>query len=116
MNLGPFGNGPEPHIPVAMAKKFRDNTVPIEDGHQIWKGSFWSSSSTPFMYFEKRQVPATSIAFIMRTGRWPVGYVKSLCGVRHCVGFRCVEDREGRARLNEQISALGLRVRRKYPG
>lgn len=114
MSRAPFGDGDTPHIPLAMKNKFMKNVVRVDDVHQTWDGPISSRSGTPFMYFEEKQVHAAVIAFIMRTGRWPVGYVRRMCDVQKCVGFRCVEDHRGRARLDEQLVALGLRKRRRY--
>lgn len=115
MSLEPFGQGEDPHVPLALRKKFMENVIQVKGGHLIWTGSLSSRSKTPFMYFETKQVSAAAASFIMRTGRWPVGTVRRMCEIKQCVAPRCVEDYEGRARLDEQFVALGLRKRRKYP-
>lgn len=115
MSLEPLGKGEIPYVTVAMRRKFSENTVRLSGGHLRWTGSFSSRSRTPFMYFENKQVPAAAVAFVLRTGRWPVGYVRRMCEVEGCVAPRCVEDYEGRARLDRQFVAMGLRKRRKYP-
>jgi hypothetical protein len=43
------------------------------------------------------------IAFRIRHGRDPVGYVYAECGVEHCVAPDCVDDEAGRARTREQF-------------
>ena len=114
MSLEPLGHGETPYVPIALRRKFEENTVSVKGGHLIWVGSLSSRSRTPFMYFAKKQVPAAAVAFVLRTGRWPVGYVRRVCEIKQCVAPRCVEDYEGRARLDEQDGAMGLRKRRRY--
>jgi hypothetical protein len=114
VSLEPLGDGEVPYVPFDLKQKFKENTVRLRGDHLRWTGSFSSRSRTPFMYFENRQVPAAAVAFVLRTGRWPVGYVRRMCDVAGCVGLRCVEDQVGRARLDEQLVAMGLRKRRRY--
>lgn len=115
MSLDPLGSRESPYVPVSIRRKFHENVISVAGGHLIWTGSLSSRSRTPFMYANKKQVPTAAVAFIMRTGRWPVGTVRRMCEIKQCVAPRCVEDYEGRARLDEQFVAFGLRKRRKYP-
>ncbi|MFJ2017218.1 hypothetical protein [Streptomyces nodosus] len=49
---------------------------------------------------------ARAVAFELRTGRAPVGYVKAECDYPECVAPQCVEDEPGRNRARAQLAAV----------
>lgn len=104
--MWPFVRGDVPFVPIDLKRRFFDRVIRMDDGHLGWSGSFHTKRGTPFLYYEYKQIPAAAVAFVLRTGRAPVGYVKCVCEYLQCVSPDCVEDRPGRERLEQQLRDL----------
>lgn len=93
----------------SLEEKWRKATKPVPGGHLEWTGSRVGESRTPVLFHQDTTHTAARVSFRLRTGRDPVGPVRSECGVLHCVAPEHVEDEPGRARLREQLrNVLGL--------
>lgn len=81
-------------------------TQPIDGGHLEWTGTRGTASDTPVLSYKEQLYTAASIAFTIKYGRKPDGYVKAECGLKHCVAPEHVEDEAGRQQLREQLRYL----------
>lgn len=81
-------------------------TKPVDGGHLEWIGTRGTASSTPVLSYKEKLYTAAVIAFRIKHGREPEGYVKAECGLQHCVAPDHVEDEAGRIRLREQLRFL----------
>lgn len=79
---------------------------PVDGGHLEWAGERAKVSGTPVMRFKERSYSPAAMAFTIKHGRDPQGYVKAECDVEHCIAPDCVEDEAGRIRLREQVRYL----------
>lgn len=86
--------------------KWREYTKPAGGGHMEWTGERGFTSRTPMLSFKAKHYSAAAIAFRMRTGRDPEGFVLADCGRKHCVAPDHVEDETGRQRNREQLRYL----------
>ncbi|WEH40770.1 hypothetical protein [Streptomyces sp. AM 2-1-1] len=91
--------------PLTLEEKWKTKTRQVEDGHVEWTGSR-GSAGTPVLAYRAKLHTAASIAFRIRTGRDPVGYVLPECGREHCVAQEHVEDEPGRQKAREQLRYL----------
>lgn len=81
-------------------------TTPMDaDGHTGWTGRR-GTSGVPVIRHRKVQMPASHVAFEMRTGRPPVGMVKAECGRDHCLTPAHVSDEIERRNVRGQERAL----------
>lgn len=78
----------------------------VADGHMEWTGSRQTPSGTPVLRHREQMHTAARVAFTIRTGRDPEGYVVAECDMQHCVAPEHVEDEPGRQRLREQARYL----------
>lgn len=93
--------------------KWRLFARPLDGGHMEWTGERGTAAGTPLLSFKDRHHSAAAIAFRIRTGRDPKGYVIADCGMKHCVAPEHVEDEADRARNREQLRyVLGGRRRK----
>ncbi|KPL31142.1 hypothetical protein JI76_18260 [Streptomyces anulatus] len=92
--------------PLTLEEKWATKTRKIDGGHVHWTGSRGSSSGTPVLAYRGTLVTAASVAFRIRTGREPVGYVLPECDYHHCVAPDHVEDEPGRQKTPEQLRYL----------
>ncbi|MER5882679.1 hypothetical protein ABT160_02505 [Streptomyces sp. NPDC001941] len=98
-----------------LEEKWRSLTRPVAGGHLEWTGARGRSSGTPVMRYRDRRYSAAAVAFRIRYGREPVGYVIAECGVRHCVAPDHVDDQAARAATRETLRHLkGGRARKKW--
>ncbi|CAM5366001.1 MULTISPECIES: hypothetical protein [Streptomyces] len=95
----------KPHLPT-LEEKWATKTKRVAGGHVRWTGSKGSSAGTPVLAYRGAVVTAASVAFRIRTGRAPVGYVLPECGYHHCVAPEHVEDEPGRQKAREQLRYL----------
>lgn len=95
-----------PLQPLTLEQKWATFTKPAEGGHVEWTGERQSASGTPVLRYREKPYSSAAVAFRVRTGRDPVGYVFAECGVRHCVAPAHVEDEPGRARAREQLRLI----------
>lgn len=96
----------QPEQARTIEEKWRAFTRPIDGGHLGWAGERGTSTGTPILSYKGKRHPAAAVAFHIRTGRDPVGYVYAECEVRHCVSPQCVDDEAGRTRTREQLRYL----------
>jgi hypothetical protein len=97
-HLGPRGA-------LSLAEAWAARTRATADGHLIWTGAS-NTRGMLILEFEGRTQSARRLAFRLRTGKQPVGKVRSTCDQPACVAPRHVEDAEGRARLDALVAAL----------
>ncbi|WNI19138.1 helix-turn-helix domain-containing protein [Actinacidiphila sp. ITFR-21] len=86
-------------VPATIEEKWRARTVPVDGGHLMWTGA-------PDMRWQGGRHKASHVAFTIRTGRQPVGYVRPDCGMRGCVLPEHVDDQPGRQRTRAQLRTL----------
>lgn len=86
-------------IPEEMLQQWRARTVDLGGGHLGWTGSRW-------IRYEGRTYRGARLAFMIRTGREPVGRVMADCGMEGCVTPEHVEDLTGRQRSRVQFRAV----------
>lgn len=75
------------------------------DGHVWWTGSV-STSGVPRVRINGKETPASHAIFERRTGRKPQGYVRTDCGLKHCVAPRHLMDDIERRKIRLQTRAL----------
>lgn len=82
-------------------------TTPVDSGgHTGWSGRKTVSGGAPVIRHLKVQIPASHVAFELRTGRPPVGIVKSECGRDHCLTPAHVSDEIERRNVRGQERVL----------
>ncbi|MET9973905.1 hypothetical protein ACFYOI_03685 [Streptomyces microflavus] len=92
--------------PLTLEEKWATKTRKVDGGHLHWTGTLGSSAGTPVLAYRGTLVTAASVAFRVRTGRTPVGYVLPECDYHHCVAPDHVEDEPGRQKTREQLRYL----------
>ncbi|TXL91928.1 hypothetical protein EW053_04630 [Streptomyces sp. IB2014 016-6] len=95
-----------PAQPLTLEQKWAAKTRQVDGGHLHWTGSRQSTSRTPVLRYGDKTVTAAAVAFRIRTGRDPVGYVLPECDYHHCVAPEHVEDEPGRQKTREQLRYL----------
>jgi hypothetical protein len=96
-------------------EKWASCTRPVDGGHLEWTGERGTAAGTPLLSYKDKHHSAAAVAFRVRTGRDPEGYVIADCGMKHCVAPEHVEDEPGRARNREQLRyVLGGRPRKGH--
>ncbi|WP_405676874.1 hypothetical protein OG292_19715 [Streptomyces sp. NBC_01511] len=101
-----------PAQPLTLEQKWAASTKPVDGGHLAWTGSRQSTSRTPVMRYGDRMLTAAGIAFRIRTGREPQGYVYAECGFNHCVAPAHVDDEAARRKTREVLRYLSGRGER----
>ncbi|MGW2692404.1 hypothetical protein ACWC3Y_11140 [Streptomyces sp. NPDC001296] len=96
----------QPERTRTLEEKWALFTKPIEGGHLEWTGTRGTTSGTPVLSYKEKLYSAAAIAFKIKHGREPHGYVKAECDVDHCVAPDCVDDEAGRQRTREQFRYL----------
>lgn len=105
---------PRPATTYATAEeKWQAHTRPVNGGHLTWTGEHAKTSGTPVMRFKEESHSPAAIAFRIKHGRDPQGYVKADCGMRHCIAPEHVDDEAGRLHLREQLRYLSGGQERK---
>jgi hypothetical protein len=107
-------------VPVEQTRTIEEkwalDTRPLDGGHLEWTGER-ATSGTPLVSYKEKHHSAAAVAFGIRTGREPQGYVIADCGMHHCVAPEHVEDEAGRLRNREQLRYLtGGRERKPFCG
>jgi hypothetical protein len=90
---------------ITVEQAWRRNVQPLDGGHMRWVGPL-NSAGVPTFSYRTRATSARVVAFRIRTGRNPVGYVKAQCDTPGCVAPQCVDDRPGRAHAAELLAEL----------
>ncbi|WP_327357863.1 hypothetical protein [Streptomyces sp. NBC_01304] len=102
-----------PQYPTA-EEKWQLYARPVEGGHREWTGPRASRGGTPVMRIGTTSHRPSGIAFRIRTGRDPVGQVKSECGLKHCVEPAHDDDEAGRREARAKLHPGPLTGRCKY--
>ncbi|RLU79259.1 hypothetical protein CTZ27_37075 [Streptomyces griseocarneus] len=100
-----------PAQPLTLEEKWAARTRPVEGGHLEWTGER-SSDGTPVMRYSPDSHSPAGIAFRIKYGREPEGYVWADCGFKHCVAPDHVDDAAARLRTREQLRYLTGRGKR----
>lgn len=91
--------------PAASAEElFWERVEEVEGGHLRWTG--YRGDGTPRLTWGGRLHTAYRIAFRIRTGREPEGYVLPSCDYPSCVAPRCVADAAERKRDRRALAAI----------
>ncbi|GGP55583.1 hypothetical protein [Streptomyces abikoensis] len=91
--------------PLTLEEKWKSRTRPVEGGHLEWTGERASGGTPVLRYWPESHSPA-AIAFRIKYGREPEGYVRADCGFQHCVAPDHVDDVAARHRTREQLRYL----------
>lgn len=89
--------------PLTIEQKFTARTRPV-GGHLAWAGRV--RDGMPVLTHHERAYTARPIAFRIRTGRDPIGYVTAECDYPGCVAPQCVEDEPGRIRHRAALAEI----------
>lgn len=96
----------QPQQPLTLVQKWAQRTRAVEGGHLEWTGERATGSRTPVLRYKDKAHTAAAIAFRLRTGREPQGYVRPECGLAHCVApghvFDAADRLQARDALREQ--------------
>ncbi|MFE3031527.1 hypothetical protein ACFXKY_07750 [Streptomyces canus] len=96
-------------------EKWQAHVRPVDGGHLEWTGEHGKVSGTPAMRHKGASYSPAAIAFRIRRGRDPQGYVKSECGFKQCVAPDHVDDEAGRLQVREQLRyVMGGKERRPH--
>lgn len=91
--------------PLTLEQKWAAKTSPVDGGHLEWTGERAKATGTPLMRYKDAGYSPAGIAFQMRHGRPPQGYVKAECGYKHCVAPDHVNDEAGRQQARREARA-----------
>lgn len=96
---------PKP-LPAGFAERFRESSEPVEGGHRQWTGEYRTSRGAGRFRHDGKMYSAAQAAFLIRTGRAPVGSVWATCQHPHCCEPAHVDDRETRQRQRSTLAAI----------
>lgn len=95
------------YLPVTQTRTIEQKWAlfvrPVDGGHLEWAGERATSSRTPLLRYRDRQHSAAGVAFRIKHGHPPEGYVIADCGVQHCVAPDHVNDEAGRLAAREKL-------------
>jgi hypothetical protein len=97
---------PKNRSPLTIEQKWARYTRPADGRHIEWHGTY-NTAGIPTFSYRGRPTSARAVAFRIRTGRAPVGYVKTECDHPGCVAPHCVDDRPGRENTARLLAELG---------
>ncbi|MFB6934542.1 hypothetical protein [Streptomyces chartreusis] len=89
----------------SLEEKWQTKTRPADGGHLEWTGTRGTSCGTPLLSYKEKVYSPAAIAFRIRTGHEPRGYVIADCGRKHCVAPDHVNDEAGRQQGRRQARA-----------
>ncbi|GGW68197.1 hypothetical protein [Streptomyces griseoloalbus] len=95
-----------PRSPLTLTEKWATHTRPAEDGHMQWTGRHRPDTGTRVFTHHGREYTARAVAFRIRTGRDPIGYVTAECDHPGCVAPACMEDEPGRTRTRAALADI----------
>ncbi|BFP50114.1 hypothetical protein KCMC57_64820 (plasmid) [Kitasatospora sp. CMC57] len=98
---------PQPAQYASVQAKFEAFVVPTGTGHLDWSGPV-NSAGRAIVPFAGRIRTAARIAFEVRYGREPVGYVSVACDHPHCLAGDHLDDAVSRRAHRAAFAALGL--------
>ncbi|WHM36291.1 hypothetical protein [Streptomyces sp. BPTC-684] len=98
-------NEPALAVPAGLAEAFAARTRPSDDGHREWAAGTTTQGVGRFQY---NGVAYTShqAAFVLRTGRHPVGTVRPVCERPRCCEPEHVDDQATRQRDRAALAAV----------
>ncbi|WP_431959368.1 hypothetical protein [Actinacidiphila sp. bgisy160] len=103
---------PAAAVPEGLAEAFAARTRPTEDGHRMWARRVEKCHPAGRFRHKGRDYTAQQAAFLLRTGRMPVGYIRPWCEVPSCCEPEHVEDAETRQRDRTAYAGItGVRHR-----
>ncbi|WP_406014355.1 hypothetical protein OG520_22290 [Streptomyces sp. NBC_00984] len=105
LGIGPATLPPPRRCTLTIDEKWATFARPAEDGHMQWTGRL-ASGVTPVMTHQSRTIMARPVAYRIRTGRDPVGYVKPGCGAAWCVAPEHQEDEQDRTRERAELGTI----------
>lgn len=94
---------------LSLREAFLARSRPVAGGHREWVGH--TNHGKPSMQLQKRRYSACCAAFVLHTGRWPVGVPAPECGVSWCVE----PSHQGDAQSRADLDALCLAVFGEVP-
>ncbi|MFZ3547728.1 hypothetical protein ACODT3_19335 [Streptomyces sp. 4.24] len=94
-----------PAPPAGLAAAFAARTRTTGDGHRVWIAGFNGHGVGRFQH-AGTSYTARQAAFILRTGRAPVGQVKPSCDVAECCEPDHVDDRPTRQRDRAALASI----------
>ncbi|MHA4819355.1 hypothetical protein ACXZ65_33955 [Streptomyces aculeolatus] len=93
-------------VPDGLAEQFARRSRPVEGGHREWTGTSRTASGGGRFRHAGRDYTAAQAAFILRTGRAPVGLVRPACEHPHCCEPAHVDDRAARQLEREALADI----------
>ncbi|MFE7782065.1 hypothetical protein [Streptomyces nigrescens] len=101
-----------PTIPPGLAAQFAARTRALEGGHREWTGTTRTASGAGRFRHKGSDYTSYQAAFILRTGRAPVGTVRPTCDHPRCCDPAHVDDQATRQRDRATLAAVkGMRHR-----
>lgn len=91
--------------PLTLEQKWATRTRPVDGGHLEWLGERAKATSTPVMRYKDACYSPAAIAFEIKHGRQPQGYVRADCGFKQCVAPDHVNDEAGRQEVRRKLRA-----------
>lgn len=88
-----------------LEEKWALSIKPVHDGHLEWTGERAKATGTPVMRYKEVGYSPAAVAFEMRHGRPPQGYVKADCDLKHCIAPDHVNDEAGRQQARRKARA-----------
>ncbi|MFD8005720.1 hypothetical protein [Streptomyces mirabilis] len=103
---------PAPGVPEGLAKAFAARTRAVGYGHREWIAGSRTASGIGRFQHQGTSYTAYQAAYLLRTGRLPVGSVKPTCGVPTCCDPAHVDDQATRQRDRAALADVkGMRHR-----
>ncbi|WP_399087980.1 hypothetical protein ACGH2B_12385 [Streptomyces sp. BBFR2] len=99
-------NTSSPEAPVGLAAAFAARTRATEGGHRQWTAGSLTAHGVGRFQHRGTAYTAARAAFVLRTGRQPVGQVRPTCGIPHCCAPEHVDDRATRQRDRAALAAI----------
>jgi hypothetical protein len=97
---------PPTRTTVTIEQAWQANVRSVDRGHMQWIGGY-NNAGVPTFTYRSRPTSSRVVAFRIRTGREPVGYVKVECDRPDCVAPAHVDDRPGRENTARLLTELG---------
>lgn len=91
--------------PLTLEQKWATRTRPVDGGHLEWIGERAKATGTPVMRYKEASYSPAAIAFEIKHGRKPRGYVRADCDFKQCVAPDHVNDEVGRHQARLKVRA-----------
>ncbi|MDJ1131747.1 hypothetical protein [Streptomyces iconiensis] len=92
--------------PDGLARAFGARTAAVEGGHREWTGGSRTASGAGRFRHQGRDFTAYQAAFILRTGREPIGSVRPTCDYPRCCEPAHADDQATRQRDRAALAAV----------